>query len=77
MNTRLLRDIEVSAVGFGCMGFHHGYGSAPEREEAVRLIRSNFCTQGQPAHPNGHIESGESVRYCRATEAAYLELWQH
>src|SRR5215471_6415362 len=39
MKTRLLRDIEVSAVGMGCMGFHHGYGPAPDREEAVRLIR--------------------------------------
>jgi hypothetical protein len=39
MKTRLLRDIEVSAVGIGCMGFHHGYGPTPDREEAVRLIR--------------------------------------
>ncbi|HEV2543046.1 MAG TPA: aldo/keto reductase [Methylobacterium sp.] len=39
MKTRLLGTIEVSAVGFGCMGFSHGYGPAPGREEAIRLIR--------------------------------------
>ena len=26
MKTRLLRDIEVSEVGMGCMAFSHGYG---------------------------------------------------
>ena len=39
MKKRLLRDIEVSAVGVGCMGFSHGYGAGPDRDEAIRLIR--------------------------------------
>ena len=38
MKTRKLRDIEVSAIGMGCMGFSHGYGAGPSEEEAVRLI---------------------------------------
>ena len=37
MKKRLLRDIEVSAVGVGCMGFSHGYGAGPDRDEAIRL----------------------------------------
>ncbi len=32
-------DLEVSAVGFGCMGLSHAYGPAVEKKEAVRLIR--------------------------------------
>ncbi|MCI9071972.1 MAG: aldo/keto reductase [Lachnospiraceae bacterium] len=41
MNKRILGvDLEVSALGFGCMGLSHAYGPACEKEEAVRLIRS-------------------------------------
>lgn len=39
--------LEVSAVGYGCMGLSHGYGAAPEHDEAVRLIRRAYelgCT---------------------------------
>ena len=39
--------LTVSAVGMGCMGFSHGYGPAPDRSEAIRLIRAAFdrgCT---------------------------------
>src|SRR5271170_6838301 len=36
MKKRFLRDIEVSAVGLGCMGFSHGYGAGPVRDEAIR-----------------------------------------
>lgn len=32
--------LEVSAIGFGCMGLSYGYGPATERSEAIRLIRS-------------------------------------
>ena len=32
MKTRKLRDIEVSAVGMGCMGFSHVYGALPPKE---------------------------------------------
>lgn len=33
-------DLEVSAIGFGCMGLSYGYGPATERSEAIRLIRA-------------------------------------
>ena len=30
MKTRKLSNLEVSAVGYGCMGLSMGYGSVPE-----------------------------------------------
>lgn len=33
------KDLEVSAVGLGRMGFSHAYGVATERSEAVRAIQ--------------------------------------
>ena len=72
MKTRLLRDIEVSAVGIGCMGFHHGYGPVPDHEEAVRLIRYAVelgCTHFDTAegYGRGHNELlvGEALRPVR------------
>lgn len=47
MKTRKLRNLEVSAVGYGCMGLSHGYGPVPERSESIRLIRQAYdwgCT---------------------------------
>ena len=47
MKTRLLRDIEVSEVGMGCMAFSHGYGKIPEEEYSIEAIRGAFdhgCT---------------------------------
>ncbi|HJW33213.1 MAG TPA: aldo/keto reductase [Holophagaceae bacterium] len=35
-------DLEVSALGLGCMGLSHGYGPATDRTEAIRLIRAAF-----------------------------------
>ncbi len=34
------RDLEVSTVGLGCMGFSHAYGKPMEEEEAVKTIRA-------------------------------------
>jgi aryl-alcohol dehydrogenase-like predicted oxidoreductase len=33
-------DLEVSAIGLGCMGLSFGYGPATDKEQAVALIRS-------------------------------------
>lgn len=39
MQKRKLGNLEVSAIGFGCMGLSHGYGSQPDRKEAIRVLR--------------------------------------
>lgn len=43
MKTKVLgKDLEVSAVGLGCMGLSHAYGPATDKGEAVKLIRQAF-----------------------------------
>ena len=40
MRTRILgKDLSVSAVGLGCMGFSHAYGPPAGEKETVRLLR--------------------------------------
>ena len=40
MDTRILgKDLTVSAVGLGCMGFSHAYGAPTEEKESIRLLR--------------------------------------
>lgn len=40
MKTRILgKDLEVSAVGLGCMGLSHAYGEATDKEKAIELIK--------------------------------------
>ena len=46
MKTRKLRDLTVSAVGMGCMGFSHGYGACPPESESIRLMRSAYEDYG-------------------------------
>ena len=43
----MLRDIEVSEVGMGCMAFSHGYGKIPEEQYSIEAIRNAYehgCT---------------------------------
>ena len=44
MQTRNLghRAVEVSAIGYGCMGLEAVYGPATDRQEAVGIIRGAF-----------------------------------
>src|ERR1700743_2702313 len=42
MKTRKLGNLEVSAVGLGCMGLSFGYGPATEKPQAIALIRAAF-----------------------------------
>jgi len=38
---RLGTDVEVSAVGLGCMGMSQSYGPSPDRQEMISLIRTS------------------------------------
>jgi pyridoxine 4-dehydrogenase len=40
MQTRTLGTLEVSALGYGCMGLDYGYGPATDRQEGIRIIRA-------------------------------------
>ena len=44
MQTRLLgrNGLEVSAIGYGCMGLESVYGPATDRQEAIKIIRAAF-----------------------------------
>ena len=49
MKTRKLRDITVSEIGIGCMGFSHGYGQIAWEEYSIEATRNawgrnNFIT---------------------------------
>jgi aryl-alcohol dehydrogenase-like predicted oxidoreductase len=67
-----ISNLEVSAIGLGCMGFSHGYGAAPDRSEAIRLIRYAFeqgCTHFDTAEGYGAGDNellvGEALRPMR------------
>lgn len=64
MQTRKLRDLTVSAIGYGCMGFSHGYGALPPKSEAIRLMRKAYdlgCTCFDTAEDYGAGENEELV----------------
>ncbi|MCD8363560.1 MAG: aldo/keto reductase [Lachnospiraceae bacterium] len=40
MNKRILgTDLEVSAIGLGCMGFSHAYGAPTAEQETIRMLQ--------------------------------------
>jgi len=39
---KLGKDLEVSAIGLGCMGLSFGYGPATDDKDAIKLIRAAF-----------------------------------
>ena len=72
MKARKLRNLEVSAIGLGCMGFSHGYGAVPQRSESIRLTRYAFelgCTHFDTAEGYGAGDNealvGEALRPVR------------
>ena len=40
MKKRKLGNLEVSALGFGCMGLSYAYGPATEKQQAINVIRT-------------------------------------
>ena len=89
MKTRLLRDIEVSEVGMGCMAFSHGYGQIPPEAysiEAIRNAHEHGCTFFDTAEvysPNlsgiGHNERivGKALKDVRENVVLATKLMLH
>jgi len=66
MKTRRLgrSTLEVSEIGFGCMGLSFGYGPAMEKPTAIALIREAFesgVTLFDTAEAYGPFENEELV----------------
>ena len=76
MKTRKLRDLIVSEIGIGCMGFSHGYGQIPDEDYSIEAIRKaydfgcNFFDTAEAYGPNllpenfGHNEKivGKAIK---------------
>ncbi|MBR2812542.1 MAG: aldo/keto reductase [Solobacterium sp.] len=89
MKTRLLKDIEVSEVGMGCMAFSHGYGRISEEQYSIEAIRNAFdhgCTFFDTAEvysPNlsgiGHNELivGKALKDVRDNAVIATKLMLH
>ena len=73
MHTRVLgKDLKVSAVGLGCMGFSHAYSAPTEKGEAIRTLRDSLdmgYTFFDTAECYGPYENeeivGEAFENCR------------
>ena len=46
METRKLRNLEVSKIGLGCMGMSHGYGNPHDTNEMIKVIRYAYEKSG-------------------------------
>ena len=77
MQERILgKDLKVSAVGLGCMGFSHAYGAPTEQKEAVYRLQQSvemgytfFDTAevyGTPEEPHqNEVLVGKALKDCR------------
>lgn len=72
MPTRMIRDLKVSAIGYGAMGLSHGYGAIPTHDESIRLLRKAYKDgytffDTAEVYGNGHNEQlvGEALEEVR------------
>ncbi|MBR5697718.1 MAG: aldo/keto reductase [Prevotella sp.] len=64
MKTRKLGELEVSAIGMGCMGFTHAYGEGPSEQEGIRLVHLAYdmgCNFFDTAEMYSYFENEEFV----------------
>ena len=56
-------NLEVSALGLGCMGMSHGYGTPGDKKEMVALIRSAVERDDAALHrQRGGQRAGHALR---------------
>ena len=89
MRKRKLRELEVSEIGVGCLGFSHGYRTAPDRDYSIDAIRDAFSygctffdtaeTYGTQQFYLGHNEQlvGEAVEPIRKEIVLATKLHFH
>lgn len=64
METRKLGNIEVSAIGMGCMGFTHAYENCPDEKSGIALVHEAFdlgCTFFDTAEMYSYFKNEEFV----------------
>ena len=71
MKTRKIKNLVVSEIGMGCMGFSHGYGKIPDENYSIEAIRKGYeagCTFFDTAEAYGpNLEpqfKGHNEKYC-------------
>ncbi|MBC9934276.1 aldo/keto reductase [Chitinophaga qingshengii] len=64
MKTRKLNTLEVSAIGYGCMGLSMGYGTTPDKQEAIQLL--------QYAYDQGYTFFDTAERYAMGANEALV-----
>lgn len=82
MKSRKLRDLEVSTIGYGCMGLSQGYGSVPSKPESIQLIHSTYdlgCTFFDTAEAYGMGTNeellGEALKSIRNNISIATKFW--
>ena len=54
-------NLEVSSIGFGCMGLNFGYATSVTKDEGIKLIREITVaarTDGPPQHRHARHDEG-------------------
>ena len=70
MEKRKLGTLEVSALGFGCMGLSHAYGTALEKSVAVKRIHEAY-EQGYTFFDTAELYVGQ---FSDGTPVSYTHL---
>ena len=53
------KDLEVSAVGLGCMGMNHAYGAPADKKEMINLIAQAVDTGGDKQRARRDIKNSK------------------
>src|SRR5436190_1617682 len=77
MRTLGKNNLEVSALGLGCMGLSHGYGPAADKSAAVSLIREGKVRHFGLSEPGVQtIRRAHAVQPVAAVQSEYSLWWR-